>query len=335
MRQGTPGPQRLSRRFCTALLGVWALVCVGVLAGGCGAAAPQQPPTAVTPSPQPTPPTPVAAVAPAPLPAILAGPRQAPRAQEANLPTEAELNGAWARVFLHANPGPFQYVAYEVTSRAKAGVVSHLRGVMGRRDAIIRTELVSGDQVRRLFARLRDAGALRLPDPPALPQPAARPKRSRTGASLEAAGAAAGGAVDADEPGLPQRSEVPIYELSFRLGGVERTVIVADPYGQSDARYAAFLNEVRSFVVGSVGDIAWHEPTGEAGSRGFLFVDSVPGASVTVDGVKLPDETPVFAYPVSVGVHEVVLENAEHGLSKSYKVRVQPGMTTSLEVDLR
>ncbi|GEM_PF-2820037 len=275
------------------------------------------------------------------------------------LPTDKELQGAWARVFLRSNPGPYQYVAYEITSRGKAGVVSHLRGTMGRKDPIIRTELIDRDKLRLIMGKLRDLGAASLADPGPLVDPeesakrtAASPKgkkrrkpgkkgkNGKNGKKRKKAGAtkAIGKQVDPDEDDekrWPDASDVPIYELSYRLGGKHRNVVVADPYGSGDKRYALYINAVRASVIRTVGDIGWHAGTGSDASGGFLFIDSVPSSAVTVDGVKVPGVTPVFAYPTSPGKHTIVLENEAHGLKRVYKVQVRRGQTTSLEVDLR
>ncbi|MCO4760674.1 MAG: hypothetical protein KC502_04175 [Myxococcales bacterium] len=224
------------------------------------------------------------------------------------------LQGAWARVFLRANPGPFQYVAYEITARGRAGVMSHLRGMMGRRDAIIRTELVPRAALREVFAALKALGAADLRPPP-------KPVHQATNAD--------------DDRRWPDRSAKPVYELSYRLGGVDRTVVIQSPYRSKDLRYARFINTVRAAVIARVGTIGYHGPTGEDGAAGYLHVDSVPTATVSVDGVRLPNATPVLAFALRPGTHHVVLENKRLGLVRTFKVRIRSGRTTSLEVDLR
>ncbi len=252
------------------------------------------------------------------------------------LPTDADLDEAWARVLLRANPGPFQYCAYEITARGNAGVASHVRGVMGRKDAETRTELLSREALRKMLGQLRDIGALDLAHPE-LPwrqpvkAPPAKPLKGKAKAR-----ATADAVLASPEPlWTPETSDVPVYELSFRLGGKENTFLVVDPANQSDPRYAAFIRLVRQFAIASAGEIGYHAPTGDEGRQGYLFVDSVPGAIVTVDGAPLEGETPILAYPVAAGRHTVVLENKLHKLTKEIKVLIQPGVTTSVEIDLR
>ncbi|MFZ4578546.1 MAG: hypothetical protein ACOYOB_09155 [Myxococcota bacterium] len=255
-----------------------------------------------------------------------------------SLPSDAELADSWARVLLRANPGPFQYVAYELTVRGSAGIASHVRGAMGRRDVTARTELLSRETLRKLLGHLRDLGAMDLPAPPLPPavekDKAAYAKLVKDREEAKAKGKRLEPEVLEDWVG-PSSSPVPLYELSFRLNGKENTILVADPYRLDDRRYAAFIDAVRQLAVATAGDIGYQAPSGPTGQEGYLFIDSVPGAKVSVDGVALDAETPILSYPVSPGSHLVVLENERLGLRREYKVRVQPGMTTSLEVDLR
>ncbi len=277
-----------------------------LIPAGCGAPPPTPTPVA---RPQPLPAQPRVLRARLPLPPVL-------RAQGGadDKPQADGLAGAWARVFVRANPGPFQYVAYEITARGSAGVMSHLRGMMGRRDAVIRTNLVSRARLRAVFQQLNALGAAQL-----------LPPNRPTVVSLDRD----------DDRKWPDRSKVPIYELSFRLGKTERTVVIADPFRDPDPRYVAFINAVRGAVVRTVGDIGYHGATGAAGQTGYVHIDSVPGATVRLDGVLLPNRTPVLAFPTKPGPHTVVLENKALGLKRTFTVRVRAGRSTSLEVDLR
>lgn len=256
------------------------------------------------------------------------------------LPSDADLSDCWARVLLRANPGPFQYLAYEVTDRGPAGVVTQVRGFMGRSDVVTRTELLPKAELRRLFAYLRDLGALDLPtvlsrqapvaEPVAAP-PKGKPSRAKSKAAAQKTGILEAGW---DYTLGPPRSAEPIYELSFRLGGRENTVLVPSPFGRADRRYARFIETLRALALRTTGEIPYHPPLGNAGVAGYLFIDSVPSATVSVDGTKLTDTTPIFAYAVAPGSHTVVLENARLSLRREVKVKVQAGMTTSVQLEL-
>ena len=228
--------------------------------------------------------------------------------------TDDGLDGSWARVFLRSNPGPYQYVAYEVSARGGAAVASHLRGMMGRRDAVIRTELVDRSLLRKVLDRLDAIGVAQMEPPPASPL------------------------LVADKQGVvvaPQQSALPIYELTWRRGGVERTMLVVDPYGQDDGIYARFIDIVRDEVQRAVGTIGYHGPDALGTAKGYLFIDSVPSADVWIDDEKLPERTPVLNWTLAPGVHRVRLHRPDLGLDKTSNVRIEAGMTTSLELDLR
>lgn len=224
------------------------------------------------------------------------------------------LDGSWARVFLRANPGPFQYVAYELSARGGAAVASHLRGMMGRRDAVIRTELVDRALLRRVLDRLDAIGAATMATPPPSPL------------------------LSKDKDGKwvpPLQSPQPIYELSWRRNGAERTVWVVDPYGQDDGVYARFINILREEIERAVGGIGYFGPDALGTAKGYLFVDSVPSADVWIDGEKLPERTPVLNWTLAPGIHRVRLHRPDLGLEISSNVRIEAGLTTSLELDLR
>ncbi|MEY3013234.1 MAG: hypothetical protein RIT45_1969 [Pseudomonadota bacterium] len=295
------------RGAAAAMLGMLALVLGSALPGcAAGPAVTPRPAVQAAPEPEPEPePKPRTLAERIPLPLVLEDDGEAAAA-----PNDDGLDGAAARVFLRANPGPFQYVAYEITARGSAGVVSHLRGMMGRRDAVIRTELISRAELRRIFERLRAADAVALP-------PAAPLK----GASEEAP--------------VPRESARPIYELTVRLGGKERTVRVAEPLSAPTGHYARFVRIVREEVRAKVGDIAYHGPDAASGASGYLFVDSVPSADVYVDGEKLPERTPVLNWTLAPGLHEVRLVRKDKNIDRTMKVRIEPGVTSSVEVDLR
>ena len=201
-----------------------------------------------------------------------------------------------------------------------------------------RTELVTRQALRTILGQLRDLGILQLVHPE-LPwrQPVVASVKPIKPVKTKAKARAIAAAVLAPPDPLwtPETSPVAIYELSFRLGGKENTFLVVDPANQADPRYAEFIRLVRQFAIGAAGEIGYHAPTGDEGRQGYLFIDSVPGAEVTVDGAPLEGETPILAYPVGAGRHTLVLENKLHRLRKEIKVLVQPGVTTSIDIDLR
>ncbi len=242
-----------------------------------------------------------------------------------NLPSDTELADSWARVALRANPGPFQYLAYEVTVRGQAGVVSHVRGFMGRGDVVSKTDLLRKHDVRRLFGWLRDQGVLDMPYPATASADAGKNGKAAQPAPL----------FDPNNPHLgPATSALPVFDLSFRLGGRERTVLIADPLSLADRRYAKLIAALRQVALAVTGEIAYQPPTGVMGTQGYLFIDSVPSAEVSIDGVPIGESTPVLTWTVAPGSHTITLENKRLGLKRETRVKVQPGITTSVELTL-
>jgi hypothetical protein len=254
--------------------------------------------------------------------------------------SDAALADAWARVLVRSNPGPYQYVAYEVTSRGVAGVASHTVGVMGRRDAIIKTELMAKAELKTLLQQLQQAGAWELPAlaPPVVSTVKTTAKTSKKvkkhkGKVVPTPSVIA--AAEAPDPlQTPPQSAVPVYELSVRLGGKEHTILVTDPFGQNDRRYTQVLGLIRDAAIRTAGDIGFPGTTGSS-RPGYVYVDSVPSARVWIDGALAQETTPLLNWSLSPGKHTVEFEQPGQPTRKAFPVQIRPGLTTTLEVDLR
>lgn len=272
----------------------------------------------------------------APLEATEPTPGRPPAATPLPSPPEvsdAALADAWARVLLRSNPGPFQYAAYEVTARGSAGVASHTLGVEGRRDAIVKTELMARTELITLLQRLRELGGWELaalPPPRPVAPPPARKKPTK-GAPIQPSILAA---AEADPLWTPERSALPIYEISLRLGGVEHTILATDPFVQRDRRYAQVIGLIRDAAVRTAGEIGFPGTTGSS-RAGYVYVDSTPSARVYIDGVLAQETTPLLNWSLSPGKHLIEFELEGQPARKQFPVVVRPGLTTSVEVDLR
>jgi serine/threonine-protein kinase len=73
-----------------------------------------------------------------------------------------------------------------------------------------------------------------------------------------------------------------------------------------------------------------------AAAKGFgkLFLESDPWAHVSVDGEPLGQETPLLGLRLPAGLHVVTLSNPHFGITRTVKVRIEPGGTTRRFVDL-
>jgi len=65
-------------------------------------------------------------------------------------------------------------------------------------------------------------------------------------------------------------------------------------------------------------------PTPQA--PGYLHINSMPWAKISVDGVYLRD-TPLVGYEVAPGEHRIVLERPGYGQQIEFFVQVRPGQT--------
>jgi hypothetical protein len=76
-------------------------------------------------------------------------------------------------------------------------------------------------------------------------------------------------------------------------------------------------------------------PTARAkGGTGFLSVDAVPWADVSVDAVAV-DRTPIADLPLAAGVHTVELTNDEVGAHVVRKVKISAGGSQAVKVNLQ
>jgi len=69
--------------------------------------------------------------------------------------------------------------------------------------------------------------------------------------------------------------------------------------------------------------------------RGYLDVATAPPARLHVDGIDLGVTTPVWRVPLPAGEHELRLVVEEEGIDQTYDVKIEPGVTTRFELDLR
>lgn len=71
----------------------------------------------------------------------------------------------------------------------------------------------------------------------------------------------------------------------------------------------------------------------EGSGTGYLTVEATPWAEVSVDAVAV-DRTPIASLPLPAGVHTVELVNGELGARVTRKVKIAPGATANLKVNL-
>jgi len=123
--------------------------------------------------------------------------------------------------------------------------------------------------------------------------------------------------------------------LKVEWAGRTHRFTVDDPSRLLDRRYAAVIDLVRGLAHDRVGPVEFRDVMLLASEAGRLRVVSDPRATVTLDGVPLGLKTPVFGIRVAAGSHELRLTPLRGGPVYPYSVKVEPGKTTLLSVELK
>lgn len=197
---------------------------------------------------------------------------------------------------------PYHTIRYEITRRAPATTAVHRRQLPGLDEGLHALGLLTPEESRAFFSLARSLGATSL--------------RS-----------------------VPRTADTPPGALTWRcdlmLGGEVASFLVTDPEGLTDRRYALLFAAVQRTVLEHAGELRFRNVFYPASDRGWLNIETVPAAAVTLDGFDTRLETPLYSYEVAAGAHEVVLRSLDGELVRTIQVRVEPQGTTTLRIDLR
>ena len=196
---------------------------------------------------------------------------------------------------------PYHTVTYEVLWRQNVAVANHYRGLVNYSEPFHDMALVTREELRSLLDELQRLQAFSLPD------------------------------VDAPQDAFAHLH----WEIEVQDGNKKHTFKVSAPELQSDARYGAIIERVRTFVLRHAGDLVFRNVFFEPGTYGWVNLTSVPPATVTIDGRDTGLKTPVYGYELPAGRHEVRLYAKEQKWERLHTVRIDPGMTTIVHFDLR
>jgi hypothetical protein len=217
-------------------------------------------------------------------------------------PLLSGASGDYVRIILEAPaPSPFSEVRYEVIDRGPAVSAVHRRSLPGHGEALHAMGLLTRPEAEALRAALAGAGAMTLPD------------------ALSAA----------PDPGAVT------WLVELGLDGREHRFRVTDPINQPDRRYWAVVEGARSLVKRIAGELPFRNVFFDSRHMGWLTVQAVPVAQVTLNGFDTKLETPIYSYEVEAGKHTVRLATSDGRYDRTYQVRVDPSGTTHLAVDLR
>ncbi|MCB9729295.1 MAG: hypothetical protein H6744_16070 [Deltaproteobacteria bacterium] len=200
-------------------------------------------------------------------------------------------------------PTPYSVVRYEVARRGRATMAVHRRQLPGYDEPLHGMGLMTHDEADAVWQLCRQTAALELTDAPAAP--AARQEGAFT------------------------------WRVELSLDGVEHHFEVGDARNQPDRRYARLTDGIIRAVTRRAGELPFRNVFVPSARLGWLDVVSIPAAHVFLDGADTGVETPVYGYEIEAGRHAIRLESLDGELTRAYDVRVEPGGTTHLHVDLR
>ena len=218
--------------------------------------------------------------------------------------TDGPRAGAEDYVRIRLSPGgptPFDSIAYEVTWRGPATTAVHRRTLPGDAESLHSLGLLTRDEALAVGALLRGVDVLSLGD----------------------------GAPESASP----------WDLTWtvdvQLEGVSRTFRVTAPEQLRDRRYFRLVDGVRRAVKAVTGELPFRNVFFSPDRRGWVTLQSVPAARVWIDGFDTQLETPLYSYELAAGAHTIRLVAASADLDRTYEIKVEPGGTTNLRVDLR
>ena len=225
------------------------------------------------------------------------------------LPARADVDappdGSFFRVTVDGGVSPFTSVAYDVTVRGRAVIVSLVKESLCLKGQRERVKVLDGPDADAALAGLDRAGAWSL----AVPQ----------------------GAVQGRREGAPPR-DGPRYEFWFARGRdmrrfhLDQTALLAAPEA------LAVLVALREAVLSRVEPMPMRDIYHPAAKIGFVTMTASEPAKATIDGwdtVPLPCDS----LDVVEGDHQVVVRG-QSGRSREFKVRVVAGTAQQVHVVL-
>ena len=144
---------------------------------------------------------------------------------------------------------------------------------------------------------------------------------------------AGNGLVDAIEPTVGV--DTTVWRVEIRVRGLEQAFRVRDPLNQKDTRYGKIVRRLRALVDASTGELPFRNIFYPPQVLGWVNIRAVPQASVVIDGFDTRLKTPLYGYELKAGTHVVRLGSVDGKIQREYTIRVDPGGTTHLAVDLR
>ena len=126
------------------------------------------------------------------------------------------------------------------------------------------------------------------------------------------------------------------YEVELaRDGKTWRWVVDETDEGRGDHLAFRVADRVEETVERFTERLPFRNVFFEPGEVGFVDVESIPEAQVFINGRDILRNTPVHTYEMRAGEHSIRLVSKDGTLDRTYRFRIQAGMTTVLRLDLR
>ena len=194
---------------------------------------------------------------------------------------------------------PYHTIRYEITRRRPATTAVHRRMLPGLDEGLHSLGLLTPEESQAFFALAKGLAATSLPSVIAL------------------------------KPGALT------WRCDMQLDGVAASFVATDLENLPDRRYAKLFDAVRRTVLANAGELPFRNVFVPKDDRGWLNVECVPAAAVTIDGFDTKLETPMYSYDIAAGTHTLTLKSKDGRFERSFEVRVEPQGTTTLRIDLR
>jgi len=210
-----------------------------------------------------------------------------------------ELADSYVRVVRTGGFSPFRRIEYSVIARSTAPVANYRKSLVNYPEELSSLSLVSISDYEDYLKKIEKAGAFSLTD------------------------------AVAETPD----STLPIYRVELKVG--ERSAQFSFQPRLAADGYQKILRLTKRFVMRHTNRLPFRNVFFDAGSFGYVDVESVPTARVYLDGRDTGLETPLESYEVPAGSHTMRLVSESEKVDREYEFRVESGMTTLMKLDLR
>ena len=123
--------------------------------------------------------------------------------------------------------------------------------------------------------------------------------------------------------------------MDLEAGARRHRFTVTDPHDRPGGEHLAVIQVIRGAVEGQTGGLPYEDPFLLKEEAGVLQVITDVQARLRVDGLWIRGRTPVRGLRLAAGRHTLELWPDGGGEAHPYDIKIDPGRTTTLRVELR